>query len=257
MWNWTIKWWRGKFWLTWSRISSPGQWLPEQEDLQGTKVPSPWNENLFKRKSCTVTRLRSSTLWQLRAVCMQASMSRHKSSNHVFDYISVKPYRKQLEETGEEDGIPQADNQRQVNIIYTGTWMLHLQCTQISTVTQEPPSRWNNEQYVRSLRNEAWIHKAPVVAADEVASPMLWTALFLEAQGYSIRDNIIYQDNRSVMLLETNRRKSAGKISMHLNKNFFVADQKAKEERRLSISYGPTDSIFGNCMMKPDTWIQV
>ena len=59
--------------------------------------------------------------------------------------------------------------------------------------------------------------KAEVVATDEIVSPMIWTQLFLEVQGYPIKENILYQDNKSAMLLKTNRCKSAGKCSCHLN----------------------------------------
>ena len=48
-----------------------------------------------------------------------------------------------------------------------------------------------------------------VVATDEIISPMIWTQLFLEAQGYPVKENILYQDNKSAMLLKTNRHKSA------------------------------------------------
>ena len=71
--------------------------------------------------------------------------------------------------------------------------------------------------------------KAEVVAADKIISPMIWTQLFLKAQGYPVKENILYQDNKSTMLLETNGCKSAGKCSHHLNiRYFYVADQKAK-----------------------------
>ena len=53
--------------------------------------------------------------------------------------------------------------------------------------------------------------EAEVVAADEVVGPMLWTKLFLEQQGYPVWKNMLFQDNRSAMLLEENGRKSAGK----------------------------------------------
>ena len=46
--------------------------------------------------------------------------------------------------------------------------------------------------------------EAEVVAADEVVGPMLWTKLFLEAHGYPIAKNVLFQDNRSAMLLEEN-----------------------------------------------------
>ena len=92
--------------------------------------------------------------------------------------------------------------------------------------------------------------EAEVVAADEVVGPMLWTRLFLEAQGYPLKDNILYQDNRSAMLLETNGRKSAGKRSRHLNiRYFFVADQ--QEKGHISIEYCPTDDMVGDYFTKP------
>ena len=59
--------------------------------------------------------------------------------------------------------------------------------------------------------------KVEVVAADEIISPMIWTQLFLEAQGYPVKESILYQDNKSAMLRKTNRCKSAGKHSCHLN----------------------------------------
>ena len=61
-----------------------------------------------------------------------------------------------------------------------------------------------------------------VVATDEIVSLMIWTRLFLKAQGYPIKENILYQDNKSAMLLETNRCKSAGKCSHHLNINILL-----------------------------------
>jgi len=72
--------------------------------------------------------------------------------------------------------------------------------------------------------------EAEVVAADEVVGPMIWTQLFLEAQGYHLEDNILYQDNKSAILLESNGCKSAGKHSRHLNIClFFITDQKEKD----------------------------
>ena len=46
--------------------------------------------------------------------------------------------------------------------------------------------------------------EAELVAADDAAVMILWTKLFLEAQGYTINKNILYQDNKSAILLEEN-----------------------------------------------------
>ena len=46
--------------------------------------------------------------------------------------------------------------------------------------------------------------KAERVAVDDCMPLILWTCYFLEAQGYGADDTIIYQDNKSAMLLEQN-----------------------------------------------------
>jgi hypothetical protein len=53
--------------------------------------------------------------------------------------------------------------------------------------------------------------KSESVGADDVSVMMLWTKLFLEEQGYEIEKNILYQDNKSAILLEINGKKSSGK----------------------------------------------
>jgi len=50
-----------------------------------------------------------------------------------------------------------------------------------------------------------------LVGADDVSAMMLWTKLFMEEQGYPIKENILYQDNKSAILLVKNGQKSAGK----------------------------------------------
>jgi hypothetical protein len=58
---------------------------------------------------------------------------------------------------------------------------------------------------------------------------ILWTKLFLEAQGYDVDKNIVYQDNKSAILLETNGKKSSGKQTHALNiRYFFITDQVEK-----------------------------
>jgi hypothetical protein len=69
--------------------------------------------------------------------------------------------------------------------------------------------------------------EAELVGADDIVGPMLWTRRFLECQGYPVKDNVLFQDNKSAILLESNGHKSAGKHSRHLNiRYFFIADQK-------------------------------
>jgi hypothetical protein len=46
--------------------------------------------------------------------------------------------------------------------------------------------------------------EAELVGVDDVMNMILWTRLFLQEQGYQVEDNVVYQDNKSAILLEKN-----------------------------------------------------
>ena len=72
----------------------------------------------------------------------------------------------------------------------------------------------------------------------------------LELQGYHVEKNIIYQDNKSAILLEENGKKTSGKHTQALNiRYFFMADQIQK--KNAMIEYCLTDSMIGDYMTKP------
>ena len=72
----------------------------------------------------------------------------------------------------------------------------------------------------------------------------------MEAQGYNIEKNILYQDNKSAILLEENGKKSSSQRTRALNiRYFFLTDQ--VEKNNISISYCPTTEMVGDFMTKP------
>jgi hypothetical protein len=92
--------------------------------------------------------------------------------------------------------------------------------------------------------------EAELVGADDVAIMIMWTKLFMEAQGYNIEKNILYQDNKSTILLENNGKRSSSKRTRALNiRYFFLTDQ--IEKGNLSIEYCPTTEMIGDYMSKP------
>jgi len=92
--------------------------------------------------------------------------------------------------------------------------------------------------------------EAELIAVDDMITMILWTKLFMEWQGYPIEKNILYQDNKSAILLEENGRKSAGKRSRAINiRYFFVTDQ--VEKGNVKIEYCPTDDMIADFMTKP------
>ncbi len=48
--------------------------------------------------------------------------------------------------------------------------------------------------------------ESEIVAVDDLIPQILWARLFMKAQGIAVSDNILYQDNKSAMLLKTNGR---------------------------------------------------
>ena len=89
-----------------------------------------------------------------------------------------------------------------------------------------------------------------LITADDAMSQVLWTNWFLEAQGYTSNDTILYQDNKSAILLENNGKASSGKRTRHLDiRYFFITDQIVKKQ--LHVEYCPTDDILGDYFTKP------
>jgi len=110
---------------------------------------------------------------------------------------------------------------------------------------------WLNHAYWWYAQNGI-LHscEAELVAADDAATKILWTKLFMEAQGYKIRWNILYQDNKSTILLLKNGKRSSGKRTRALNiRYFFLHDQ--QEKGNLVVKYCPTKDMVGDYMTKP------
>jgi len=92
--------------------------------------------------------------------------------------------------------------------------------------------------------------EAELVGVDDAMTLILWTKLFLEAQGYPVKENVLLQDNKSTILLASNGKKSSSKRTRALNiRYFFVTDQ--VEKGNIIIRYCPTDHMLGDFMSKP------
>ena len=91
--------------------------------------------------------------------------------------------------------------------------------------------------------------EAELVGADDVVMKALWTRYFLQEQGYESQ-TIIYQDNKSAILLEENGTQSSGSRTRHINiRYFFIKD--CVDKKLLTIEYCPTDDMIGDFPSKP------
>ena len=67
--------------------------------------------------------------------------------------------------------------------------------------------------------------EAELVGVNDAMSMVLWVRKFIEAQGYTVKDNVIFQDNMSAMLLEKNGKCSSGKKTRHIDiRYYFITD---------------------------------
>ena len=48
----------------------------------------------------------------------------------------------------------------------------------------------------------------------------------MEAQGYTIKNKVLHQDNKSIILLANNGRMLAGKARRHIKNHFFLITDK-------------------------------
>ena len=92
--------------------------------------------------------------------------------------------------------------------------------------------------------------EAELVGADDFLSQILWTQRFLQQQDIPMKQNILYQDNQSTILLETKGRSSLGKWSRAINIRFFAIKDSC-EKGELEILFCPTDGTIADFHTKP------
>ena len=89
-----------------------------------------------------------------------------------------------------------------------------------------------------------------MVGVDDCMSQILWVRYFMEAQGYEVKDVLIYQDNKSAILLEENGRASIGRRTRYLRLRYFFCTDCIKA-REVRVEYCPTKSMISDYCTKP------
>ena len=89
-----------------------------------------------------------------------------------------------------------------------------------------------------------------LVGVSDFMPNMVWVRMFIEAQGYSLEENILFQDNQSAIKIELNGKKSSGQKTKHMDNRFFwIKDRISKE--RINIEYCPTLKMLADFFTKP------
>jgi len=89
-----------------------------------------------------------------------------------------------------------------------------------------------------------------IVGVSDYLPNMIWVRMFLEAQGYTLDENILFQDNQSAMKIELNGRKSSGKKTKHMDNRYFWIKDRLQSEG-IEVVYCPTLQMLADFFTKP------
>ncbi len=92
--------------------------------------------------------------------------------------------------------------------------------------------------------------ESEVVGASDFLPSTIWTKYFLEAQGYKVRRNILFQDNTSAIKMIKNGIASCGSKSRHIHIRYFFTKDVLKREN-IDVEYCQTNQMLADYYTKP------
>ena len=92
--------------------------------------------------------------------------------------------------------------------------------------------------------------EAEFVGCAEYLPYNIWFLHFMRAQGYEIKKNTIFQDNKSAILMERNGRNSCTGNSRHINVRYFWIKDKI-DQGEVRVEYLPTHVMVADFFTKP------
>jgi len=92
--------------------------------------------------------------------------------------------------------------------------------------------------------------EAKLVGADDSLGYILWACYFKQEQGYDMDASLLYQDNMSAILLETNGKAGSSKGTKHIKvKYFYVKDN--INQGKIIVEHCPTGQMWTDINTKP------
>jgi hypothetical protein len=92
--------------------------------------------------------------------------------------------------------------------------------------------------------------EAELVGATDFLPNTIWPKMFLEAQGFTLNENVFEQDNVSAMRPEKNGRSSAGKQSRHIDIRYFSMKDRIVVDG-INLRHCPTEAMLADFLTKP------
>jgi hypothetical protein len=108
------------------------------------------------------------------------------------------------------------------------------------------PISFSNKQKINTKSST----ESELVGTDQALFSILHTRYFIEAQGYSVEQNLIFQDIQSTMYLEVNTSLSSSKCTKHIKcRHSFICNKIA--DGNLEVLYCPTNFMWADVLTKP------
>ena len=110
----------------------------------------------------------------------------------------------------------------------------------------------------RAVISSSWKQKittkssseSELAALDDALTTILWTLYFIEAQGCSIEQNIIFEDTLFTINLAMNSAFLSSNRTKHIKARYYFIKGKI-EEGEVEIRYCPTEKMWSNVLNKP------
>jgi hypothetical protein len=114
-------------------------------------------------------------------------------------------------------------------------------------------SRGRGFPIVRSTKqklNNRSSTETEIIGAADFMPDIFWTRYFMKAQGYGVKENILFQDNKISILLERNGKASSRKRTQHINIRYFSITDRVKNEE-VSVVWCPTGEMIVDFATNP------
>ena len=92
--------------------------------------------------------------------------------------------------------------------------------------------------------------ESEVVGVSDYLPNIIWLMRFLEAQGYELKLNIMYQDNVSAIQMERHEKKSSSRRTRHFDVRFLNVKDKL-QLNNITVVYCPTEKMVADFFTKP------
>ena len=89
-----------------------------------------------------------------------------------------------------------------------------------------------------------------IVGTHDFLGKIMWAKYFIEAQGYTVDQNIVYQDNQATLRLMTNGRLSSTKRTKHIHARYFLVKNYI-ERGEIKAVHCPAERMWADVLNKP------